>query len=232
MKPENHVQADCSEQGCLLARPGQSTTPGPTGLHALGLEHSGRDGLIYVPQSYRPGQPAPLAVLFHGAGGGARDGISLLQDYAEDAGLLLLAPDSRGHTWDVILGGYGPDVSYLDRALAHTFAHYQVDPARLAIGGFSDGASYALSLGITNGRFFTHIIAFSPGFMAPTDQRDLPLIFISHGTDDPILPIAACSRRIALALKQGGFNVRCREFEGGHAIPPEICREAVDWLGT
>lgn len=38
--------------------------------------------------------------------------------------------------------------------------------------GFSDGASYALSLGLPNGNLFSHIVAFSPGFMrAPTLVR-------------------------------------------------------------
>ncbi|MGZ4788523.1 MAG: hypothetical protein ACXVZX_08375 [Terriglobales bacterium] len=51
-----------------------------------------------------------------------------------------------------------------------------MDPARIAIGGFSDGASYALTIGITNGRLFTHIVAFSPGFMQPPYMEDAPHI--------------------------------------------------------
>jgi predicted esterase len=86
---------------------------------------------------------------------------------ADEAGLVLLAPESRGTTWDVLRGGYGPDVAFIDRALEQTFGRYAVDPRRLAVGGFSDGASYALSLGITNGDLFGHVLAFSPGFMAP-----------------------------------------------------------------
>jgi len=51
----------------------------------------------------------------------------------------------------------------------------------VAIQGFSDGASYALSLGLTNGDLFTHVIAFSPGFAAPAEQRGRPRIYVSHG---------------------------------------------------
>jgi phospholipase/carboxylesterase len=58
----------------------------------------------------------------------------------------LLAPDSRDRTWDVILSSFGPDVDYIDRALGSTFQRYAIDPDRIAIGGFSDGASYALPL--------------------------------------------------------------------------------------
>ena len=83
-------------------------------------------------------------------------------------------PDSRGPPWDVLEGGYGPDVAFLDRALELTFSRCAIDPARIAAEGFSDGASYALSIGITNGDLFSHVIAFSPGFMAPKEPWGKP----------------------------------------------------------
>jgi phospholipase/carboxylesterase len=67
----------------------------------------------------------------------------------------------------VYRGNFGPDVDYINRSLQHVFERYTVDPNRLGIAGFSDGASYALSLGLPNGDLFSHIIAFSPGFMRP-----------------------------------------------------------------
>ncbi len=170
--------------------------------------------------------------MLHGAGGTARHGLDLLLPFAEEAGLILLAPDSRGRTWDVILGGYGADIAFIDRALAQTFDRYAVDPERLAVGGFSDGASYALSVGITNGDLFPHIIAFSPGFMVPGGQEGVPRIFISHGTRDEVLPIDVCSRRIVPQLQRAGYDVRYREFDGPHTVPPEMTREAMDWFGA
>jgi predicted esterase len=133
-------------------------------------------------------------------------------------------------TWDVILGGYGPDVRRIDGALADIFRRFAVDPARTAIGGFSDGASYALSLGLINGTVFHRIAAFSPGFAAPTETGDRPRIFISHGTGDNVLPIDACSRKLVPKLRRAGLEVVYREFDGGHTMPPAILREAVDWL--
>src|SRR5215213_3866240 len=109
-----------------------------------------RDTLLYVPPAYRPGTPAALAVTLHGAGGEAQHGLDLLLREAAERGLLLLAPASRRATWDVLVGGYGPDVALLNRALTAVFARYTIDPERVAIGGFSDGASYALSLGLIN----------------------------------------------------------------------------------
>ena len=190
-----------------------------------------RDSYLYVPATYRVAHPAPLVLLLHGAGGHARQGIDLLRSLADGAGLLLLAPASHDRTWDLLVGSrYGPDLDLIDRALEQMFSSYAVAPERIAIGGFSDGASYALSLGITNGDLFTHVIAFSPGFMAPAGQTGSPRIFVSHGTRDGVLPIDRCSRRIVPELEQGGYDVLYREFDGGHTISPEIALEAVGWL--
>ena len=217
------------EQGRLIATPVPPTEEGPPGIQPLGLDGR-RDGLLFVPASYRPDRPAPLALMLHGAGGTARHGLDLLLPLAEAAGLLLLAPDSRGRTWDVILGGYGGDIAFIDRALAETFDRYAVDPAGMMIGGFSDGASYALSVGITNGDLFPTIVAFSPGFMAPGGQVGTPRVFISHGTRDEVLPIDVTSRRIVPQLRRAGYDLEYREFDGPHTVPPEITREALDWF--
>lgn len=78
-----------------------------------------------------------------------------------------MSPQSRGSTWDGIRDGFGKDVALIDAGLLQIFQQYDIDRQRVAVGGFSDGASYALSLGLTNGQLFSHIIAFSPGFMSP-----------------------------------------------------------------
>lgn len=215
----------------LLARPGQPTEDGPRRLQSLGLA-SGRDGLRYVPETYRPNQPTPFILMLHGAGGSAHGSIVPFQTLADTSGCILLAPDARDRTWDVILDGFGPDVAFIDRALAQTFDRYAIDPTRCAVEGFSDGASYALSLGITNGDLFTHLIAFSPGFLAPEGARGMPRIYVSHGVRDTMLPIDRCSRRIVPPLQNAGYAVRYHEFDGPHTVPPDIASEALDWFLT
>ena len=128
------------------------------------------------------------------------------------------------------MGRYGPNVAGIDRVMEQTFACYAVDPARVAIGGYSDGASYALSLGLANGDLFAHVLAFSPGFVAPAERVGSPRIFVCHGTRDGWLPVERCSRRIVPQLERAGYEVRYREIDGGHVVPPEIGREAADWF--
>jgi phospholipase/carboxylesterase len=221
---------DAQMNGRLRARPGQLTGAAPVGLQPLMLG-AARDSYLYVPATYRAERPLPLVLLLHGAGGHARQGLDLLRNLADASGLILLAPASREHTWDLLVGRrYGPDLALIDRALEHAFSRYAVAPERVAVGGFSDGASYALSLGITNGDLFTHVLAFSPGFMAPAAQTGSPRIFISHGTRDRVLPIDQCSRKIVPQLERAGYDGLYREFDGGHTISPEIALEAVGWF--
>jgi len=105
-----------------------------------------------------------------------------------------------------------------------------VDPARLTLGGFSDGATYAISLGLINGDLFPRVIGFSAGFVIPGEPHGHPSFFMSHGTSDPILPIDQCGRVISQALKRRGFDVTYREFDGGHQVPPPIATEAMAWI--
>src|SRR5919202_4108836 len=162
------MAASAHQEGRLRARPAQRVSAAsPVGLRTLGLA-ARRDGYLYVPASYGAERPAPLVLLLHGASEDARDGLALLRAQADAAGIILLAPASREYTWDMISSRrFGPDVAGIDRALEQTFSGYAVDPDRVAVGGYSDGASYALSLGIANGDLFTHVLEFSPGFAAP-----------------------------------------------------------------
>jgi phospholipase/carboxylesterase len=127
-------------------------------------------------------------------------------------------------------GGYGPDVIRLDSSLARVFRRCNIDRDRVALGGFSDGASYALSLGADNGDLFKTLIAFSPGYFMPASRQGSPRIYMAHGTRDRILPIAQTSRQVRSQLEREGYRVTYHEFEGGHTVRPQDVREALDWF--
>lgn len=215
--------------GRLTARPTAIRATAVIGKSSLGLA-GGRDGILYVPSTYSANSPAPLVLMLHGAGQTAEIGIRPFLPLADAAGTVLLAPDSRGGTWDFLYGPYGADVAFIDHALAHAFDRCAIDPARIVIEGFSDGASYALSLGLTNGDLFSRIVAFSPCILAPAANIGRPQIFISHGTEDRILPIDNCGRRLATHLVSAGYRVEFHEFTGPHTVPNEMARLAMQWL--
>ena len=217
--------------GELKARPkpGTKTTAAP-GSQPLGLEKS-RDAVLHLPAQI-PSAPMPLFVLLHGAGGAGDRVLNKFRDASDASGIAVLAPDSRGGTWDAIRGYFSEDVAFLDRALAKVFDLVSVDPARIAVGGFSDGATYGLSLGLINGDLFPRIVACSPGFVIDGPSHGKPHVFISHGTEDSILPIDSCSRVIVPDLRRLGYDVTFREFKGEHEVPPAIAVEAMTWLAA
>jgi phospholipase/carboxylesterase len=220
---------EAADQARLTARPRSKVATSLTS-GALGLGDGGRDGVVQVPSTAASG-PVPLLVFLHGATQSGAGMLRRIGPTADEAGVAVLAPDSRDTTWDAIRGGFGADVAFLNRALEHVFARLPVDPARLAIGGFSDGASYALSLGIANGDLFPRIVACSPGFVLPTSPAGRPRVFVSHGLADQILPIDQCSRVIVPRLRAMGYDVAFREFEGRHEMPAAIVREGLQWMG-
>lgn len=218
-----------SENGVITARPCLRVSGSASGLHPLGLSNT-RDGLLYVPERRDQTRPAPLILALHGAGSNAHDAIQPLRRFADNHGMVLLAPPARTGEWDLLDGGFGADVDFIDHALARAFEQCLIDERRVAIEGFSDGGSYALSLGLRNTELFTHVIAFSPGFVKLPPCIGRPRVFISHGASDLILPPARCSHRIVPRLEEDGYSVTYREFPGGHVVPTEIAAAAVEWL--
>jgi predicted esterase len=218
--------------GRLLTRPpspGRKTSVA-SGETAMGLA-ADRDATLHVPAPL-PAGPLPFLLFLHGATGSGGRVITRLGAEPDTDGVAVAAPDSRDMTWDAIRGDFGPDIRFLDRVLAAAFEKISVDPDRLAIGGFSDGATYALSLGLINGDLFRRVLAFSPGFVVPGPTHGRPRFFLSHGRADTILPINDASRRIVPALRGGGYDVTYKEFDGGHEMPPATVTEAMKWIAA
>lgn len=220
------------DEGHLAARPGPPVFAAVKGVSALKLGNSKRDGFRFIPSTYVAGDVLPLLIVLHGYGG---DGYGMIQPYlqwAENNKVALLAPDSRNVSWDRGFGSFDIDVRFMDGALSDTFLQVDIHPAKIAVAGYSDGASYALSLGLTNGDLFSNILAFSPGYMSPNVARGTPTVFVSHGTEDTILRIDRTSRRFVPKLRGLNYEVEYREFDGGHTIPAAIRSEGLQWLTT
>lgn len=188
-----------------------------------------RDAILHLPDNPNQ-QPLPLLVMLHGATQIAEDMFWYLDPHHEEAGVAVLFPSSRDSTWDAITDGFGPDIEFLNRALQRVFETVAIDPARVSVGGFSDGATYAISLGLINGDFFNKVAAFSPGFVVKGTPSGKPRFYISHGTHDRVLPADRCGRRIASGLKGMGYEVTFHEFSGDHDIPAEIAREGLEFV--
>jgi phospholipase/carboxylesterase len=216
-----------SDTGRLTARPrggGGNCAPGE---HRLTLG-SGRIALMRVTAGGRRGKALVLAL--HGAGsGGARGGLYALRGGWSFPGVVMVAPSAGGSTWS-FFQGRDEDLPFVNRALARAFARCRVDPQRIAVGGFSDGATYALTLGLRNGDLFRAVVALSPGGVLAENAIGKPRVFIAHGTLDNVLPIERTSDVIVRELRTHGYRVTYRRFRGGHEARPEISRVAFRWF--
>ena len=192
----------------------------------------------YLPKGLT-GAPAPVLVALHGAGGQANDVLTSFREAADANGIVLLIPQSAKGTWDMVedlksrLGvelnvqpRYGKDLKAIDAALADLFAKVAVDPARIGIMGFSDGATYALSVGTANPQLFRRIIAFSPGPAFVGKSAPDQYVFISHGENDKVLPFAT-ARGHASKLRVRKVPVEFEKFDGGHEVPKAIKEKAM-----
>jgi phospholipase/carboxylesterase len=171
-----------------------------------------------------------LILALHGAGsGGSRGGLYVFRGGWDVPGVVMVAPAAEGSTWSFFRGS-DTDVPFVNRALARTFARCRVDARRIAVGGFSDGATYALTLGLANGDLFRAVMALSPGGVLAENTVGKPRVFIAHGTLDRALPMSRTSDVIVRELRSSSYRVTYRKLRGGHQVLPEISREAVRWF--
>jgi phospholipase/carboxylesterase len=218
--------------GRMSFRPGAPprAAPLPPGRHDLAFDDEGREAVLVVPEGLPADAPLPLLVMFHGAGGEANRVLPHLVPHARARRFLLLAPQSMFPTWDIVIGGHGPDLQRLERALSTVAAHFPIDPARLAFAGFSDGASYALSMGLTNGDVASHLIGLSGGFMNAFTQAGTPRVFLAHGRSDRQLPIETSAHVHAKRLLDSGYDLTLQPFDGDHVIVPWVVARAVEFF--
>ncbi len=217
------------------------TTPLPTPEKRSGILTLAGGAYAYLPKGLN-GAPAPLLVVLHGAGGQASDILASYRADADANGFILLLPQSKGPTWDMIVDlqsrlgvemnvqpRYGRDLKALDQSMADLFARVAVDPARLGIMGFSDGATYAVSVGTANPQLFHTVIAYSPGPAFPTRFDVTQRIFISHAEEDPVLPYST-TRGMVAKMRVKKMPVMFESFKGGHEVPKDIHAKAVAYF--
>lgn len=224
-----------TSDGRLHARPSANATQATPGQHRF---DAGTSSLLYVPANLPPG-PAPFLMLLHGAGGRGEQMVRRFRGEADKRGIILFAPDSARQTWDAVVEvgrgrppAFGEDVARIDAALAEAFRRVNADPGRLGVAGFSDGASYALSLGARNSDRFSGIFGFSPGLIVAGEVGPPRKVVITHGEQDRVLPVATARDVLTPMLRQAGFDVDLVLFRGGHELPDGVLAAALEgWLG-
>lgn len=209
-----------------------------------GIQKLGTSAFFYRPASSYS-SPRPVIVLLHGAGMSARNFLDGVRAEADRCGCLLLSVQSSGATWDTIglvgaaskNGGatrdqlFGADTGRVEQALSVALRAADADRRAVALAGFSDGASYALSLGIANPAIVRGVIAFAPGFhLEPAAINPRQRLFIAHSPTDKILSFERTRDDTVASLRNAGFDLEFRMFVGGHRVDQKLLSDGVDYV--
>ena len=221
---------------CSLAASAAAPPPQAASQLKFGENLLSNGAVAYRPSS-APKGPVPLVVLLHGAMGYPPHFLRSMEPEADRRGFIILYPHSQGRTWDVIenseRGGdpsSGPDSERLHRSLADLLSKAAIDRSHVVLLGFSDGASYALSLGLANPQLFGAVVALSPGsILAPGHIDPRQQLSIAHGRSDRILSFANTSNAIVPELRRRGASVTFRPIAGDYEVDPKVLDEALDF---
>jgi len=174
--------------------------------HYLKLEWQGeaRRVLVHDPPGAAD-QERPLVLALHGTGGTARIMASLsgLSRLADERGFRVAYPEAlgeagsedpeRGSAWNVGPGLGCPlhpdtdDVAFLTAVVGRVGRHAPVDPQRLFVAGFSNGARMACRLALEAPWVAAIAAVAGSPVWGPAPARPVPTLAF-HGTDDRHIP--------------------------------------------
>jgi predicted peptidase len=207
------------------------------GLHNLTLPRADEPALRYaisIPPNYSPSAPVPLILALHfGVGGGdaAGAGASVMQVLIGPAfvglGAIIVAPDSVRGNWT------SPENEKAVNALLDmVLAHYSIDKEKVAVTGFSMGATGSWHLAEKFPERFSAAIPVAGRPPASASGWRLPVLAI-HSRDDQVAPFDPTAARIA-ELQEAGVNAklipltRITHYET-HRFRDAL-RQAIPWL--
>jgi len=194
------------------------------------------------------GQADGALVLFHGRGASEDDLYPLLDMLDPERRLVGVTPRGPlslppgGAHWYVVRqvgfpdpATFGPTFDLASHWLDDLAAETGIPPERTVLGGFSQGAVMAHSLGLGTGRPRPAGIVALSGFIPVVEgfEADLsppiPPVAIGHGTLDPVISVEF-GRRARAILEEAGADVLYRESPIPHTIDPRFLAELEGWV--
>ncbi len=210
----------------------------PTGF--VRLEQGEGSAILLTPDEIDPDRRYPLFTVLHGAG---RQDEMLAKAYRDEPAkrnAFFLIPRSVMPTWDLIASGERFDLDFLEYAYDLIYRRYPIDPLQQVLIGYSDGASYGLSVGLCNSTMFSAVMVWAAGFVVldpPTSElfregvpEPRPRIYLEYGTHDELFDFETVALRMRDNLTESGFDVTFSVDEGGRHWPSGTFQaEALDW---
>ncbi len=192
------------------------------------------------------GGKSPAVILLHGRGADENDLLGLAQYFDERLAVFSVrAPypfEFGGYTYFQLNDdGTAEPVMFMESyrrlmEFADGVASLpEVDPDRIFLLGFSMGTIMSYALSLTHPEKFAGVVAQS-GFIR--DHPDLDFqwnalsncsFIITHGVNDPVIPVAAARKTRAMFSKSNAVFVY-KEYPMGHEISGESLADVCDWL--
>lgn len=174
-----------------------------------------------------------LLIALHGLGDSAA-GYRFLPDFLAQPELdylLVNAPDDYfgGFSWFDLMGDRRAGIVRSRELLFNLMQELTAQgwqPENVSILGFSQGALMAIDLALRYPAHFAGVVAIS-GFVEFAEeypqkfsaQAKSQKFLVTHGTFDPVLPMAATRPQVS-ALERQGISIRWREYSKDHTIDP------------
>lgn len=199
----------------------------------------------------RDDEKPPLLLLLHGVGANEQDLIGLAP-YADPRFLVISARAPRryqggGFSWFDIqwrTNGFSVDTNQaaeswqiVQQFIAEAIEAYSIDPQRVYLAGFSQGAIISLGATLTAPQLIAGLVVMSGRWMAEIGPQtdihavtDKPVLVV-HGQYDQVIPIAY-GRAIRDFLQTLPVQLTYHEYAMGHEVSMESLRDVSQWLAT
>jgi len=185
-----------------------------------------REAILYVPPTYRKSVEVPLVFMLHGMGGTAMNSIKETgwSKKADEAMFIVVYPEAtrpdaksppslraNPQAWNDGSGRFHAaeqqidDVAFIEALVDRVVKDYAIDPTRIYVAGFSNGASMAFRVGA---ELPSRIAAIAPNAGAcwlekPQPTHGISLCFIT-GTDDTLNPLEGGFPKLAIGGREQG----------------------------
>jgi polyhydroxybutyrate depolymerase len=152
--------------------------------------------LVYVPESYTPGQLTPLVINIHGFVQWPANQMQVSQwnTLADEHGFIVVYPSGTGFPlrWRV-RDEPEKEVAFFSDLISQLEGEYTLDSSRIYASGLSNGGGMTLLLACRLPERITAVGAVAGAFQSrcegPAGERPVPAIFF-HGQQDPLVPYA------------------------------------------
>ncbi len=208
--PEATAEATL-EPGQMLEFPG----PGSYTVH-MPYDDGDRTYHVYIPVGYRDdGDPLPLVIVMHGAGGNGDDMASMtnFNALADGENFVVVYPNGVNGAWN---DGRSPgaatnhdDVRFLSDIVTFMKGQLNIDGRRVYATGYSMGGMMSYRVGCELSDVFAavgSVASTMPYYLVATCDAAPPIpLIVIQGTDDPIVPWMGVSGAYLSATQTLGY---------------------------